>query len=436
MSLSWSMRLSRRWGAAIVGVAIIVALSVAAELMAVDQPTASNDDSFHLPGGGVLRVQRDAEGDVRVVDFSGTEDWLLRSNDVQSKWDQLPRLTDVHLSTTDVTTPMLSYIASLPHLKVFSITGETALPGDSLAPLARMKNLNSLEISDNRIGEVEVRPEHWSFITGLESLRHLMLFSPSLAKTELNFPVPSHLESLDLVGVSAETARNVRELAKLQWGRFDEIEDPSVLIESLCRLQRMRFLTLGRVELKRTDFDRLATLRGLVQLSISFKTLPTINFLASMEQLEDLDFDFDTVDASVVDERQIVLKKLRKLRMVTRDSRGIEVLRHLVGTVSLEYVSYVAAYPEPLSLDPIRNHPSIKELRFDEELTMEHLDALASLPKLGVLVVRNVRASRWFQAAKARLPGVAIYSAAARSEGGDGASLRPQGWLPEVQLTR
>jgi hypothetical protein len=302
-----------------------------AELSATEPRRVLPDDYHILPDGGTLQLHRNARGEVEELVFSSSEEWLLRSKDERSDWNRWPRLTSIHLVATDITAPMMAYIATLPGVEYLAITGESLIPGEALVPLARMKNLRTLELDDSGIGGAEIRPEHWRFLFGMTSLENASLYSPGLADATLFFSKPCRVETLHLLGVSAGTASNLRHLTKLNSVWLQNIEAPRVLLESLQNHRQLRELTLGRVDLQVADFERLTEMRGLVYLSLSVKTLRSTQFLSSLQQLEELSLDFDLLDLPRAGDESVPLKRLRKLRIMARADPGAESLRHVFG---------------------------------------------------------------------------------------------------------
>jgi hypothetical protein len=413
----------------IVMTAVVVVITLRFSLSADESAGPLKAEPQNVSERSRLTLYRNTKGDVEGISYSGSGDWLINSQDRLSRWEDFQHLKVIALEATEITVPMIEYVASLKTVRSLVIW-ECVLPGDTLAPLVGMKNLDALELANNGFAGSKVSPEHWRFLLELKALRSLDLHDLDLQKAELTFPSPCRVEHLNLSAVSEGTARNLRTWTTLQFGSFSSIQAPSVLLESLRHHRNLKTLSLDLVDLHLSDFTNLAELRELRYLRLPVRSLRSVDFLSGMNELEEMTLSYDTAEELLENHDRKPLKRIKKLNVVTKDTHGVAAIRHVFQSPTLEALSCVANVLRPESFESLRNHPSLKEVRLSAVLKPEDLPILASMPKLEVLVIMNPRETRWFRDAVAALPKVRIVSAAKKSEGGDGATLHIGDQLP------
>jgi hypothetical protein len=234
---------------------------------------ASDDSGWISRLGG--NVQRDANGDVMVVNLGGT--WI---NDAEMldlvAFKKIVRLDLSHTRISDegllrlapaaqiedlnllyaeqITDLGMNAIKGWRRLKALNVRG-TRIADDTLAIVSRLIQLEALDIANTNVSDAGLEN-----LAPLTHLKHLALGRTRVDESTLAMlRLLSTLESLDLSGPRG-SVRNQR-------GRSSG-PLPDALVSAIADLKELRILKLGHSEIDRVGLRRLAVLEKAEKLGL------------------------------------------------------------------------------------------------------------------------------------------------------------------------
>lgn len=282
-----------------------------------------------------------------------------------------PEADSLAISGTALTHADLEAVASLPNLRILSLT-DCAI--SDISPLSALTGLTSLTLSDNNISSV-------SALSGMSSLRTLYLSGNSV---EDYTPLHS-LRSLTTLDISGMEISDVE---------FEELQEalPGCAIISDEPVVEVREITLGGVTFQSdvteldlsgrgiSDISDLAYCEGLETLDLSGNEIEDLSPLVGLSALTGLDISENNISSLSP------LMGLTALERLDASSNSVTSIAALTELSSLRSLSL--AGNELGSVSPLLGLSSLEELNLDgtglDDTGLSSLSALSALRTLNV----------------------------------------------------
>ena len=336
------------------------------------------------------KITRSELENIEVIRFNGNEVYMSYSADYDS--GRLEEGADIGMSYRVASLEDLRYFPNLVILQMSGVyagdgRGDSQHPEGSLEALAKLENLQYLDLSRNHIEDVSLLSE--LRLSGLNLYDNDITDASDLWKMDtledldLGMNPLSHidgisdlgpLESLNLHGTNisdmSELSR-MESLLSLDIGST-QISDFSPLLE-MTQLQG-----LGLSDMNLGDVSGLGELTGLTKLDLSENYVEDLSFLAGLTELESLDlYDNSFTDISVLSE----LTNLKILDISLNDVADISPVYSLSQLEDLDISS--------LDLTTDMGLGSLSELKrldisFNDLTELEDISGLTGLEKLDI----------------------------------------------------
>lgn len=365
--------------------------------VAIDASAIEIERVIDLPEGGRLfydwRQPDDAQKlEIIGIKYSGTPEWLVSQGDPRSQWHSLSSLKEVVLTHTTVTREEAKYIASLQTVIDLEIT-DTVFNRGALEPLSKMKGLKSLSLefashgSSNSAHKAEIDDKFFAFLDGLTELEALTLSTKVEEETFNRISRLRQLSWLSLAGladVSADSASAISGLDQLENLLIHSIEDPTPLLNGLVDHRQLNQLWLETTKLDNLNLKSIATIKPLEQIYLRVSKIGSLSPFAE-------------------------LTNLRELRIISVEYAKCDGFRFLENLPKLEILILAGGALPDFSIDYLRGHKQIRELVISDQLDLDAISSLESLPNLKNVRTHNKIDSDWYREASKRLPEVEIF---------------------------
>ena len=284
---------------------------------------------------------------------------------------RLPKLSELYLLTPSINAEGFAAAATLPHLKVFSIS-TSDLPPAAFAPLEKMTSLERLSLYDDK---APLDDSVAAYLAKLTELRELGLFDTKLTDAGL-----AHLRGLT----------NLRSLL-ISKGIFTDVG-----LGYLKSLRELRKLSLS-AELDASDegIKNLAGMVHLTELQLPGKRITDEGLiaLAKMTDLRSLNLEKSQIQGPGL-EHVRGLAKLRKLDL-GKTLIGDAELPRLAQFPALEDLNLQVTSVSDTGMESLGKLTNLKTLMLTStKVTDAGLDQLAGLKKLQILHVEGTEVTK------------------------------------------
>ena len=307
-----------------------------------------------------------------------------------TKINPIPHLEELHTVVRNTETDTKQLVKLFPNLKKIEIWGHHLEKGQLPNEIGNLLHLKSIDLISCGL---KTLPDTFKNLKNLKKIR--------LAGLPMNtFPeVLTDLENLETLEIRATLAKIPDSLSKLKklkkldlsgslnegrmeiTGKGDENLYLRPIPEAIGKLENLEELNLSTCGV--FDISPLIGLKKLKKLDVEYSALKNCEGFSNFIQLEELNLETSYDLKNIEGLKGLPIKKLNLSSNYMKSIEVIATLEHL-ESLNIEHCDSIKEYA------PLYNHPTIKELKADDEIlkNWKKKDKFKTLPAIDVLITQ------------------------------------------------